>query len=149
MQENRCSNGISIASIRWTIFQLPDNTLNVCFEFDAETLFETTSEVALDTWFNFYMEQWCWYNVDSDLECGIWIWVGDEIQFIWANYWPITFVNVDGYIGNTYGGEFEAAHGYFKNFELNPYETRDAPSDKLAGAVDLANIDLSGAANAK
>ena len=51
---------------------------------------------------------------------------------------------VDGYIGNTYGGEFEAAHGYFKDFYLYPYETRDAPSDKLAAAVDFANTDWSG-----
>ena len=126
----------------------PDNTLDVCFEFDAETLCETTAAVELDTWFNFYMEQWCWYDEADDLECAIYIWAGDNLEIFWANYWPITFVNVDGYIGNTYGGEFEAAHGYFKNFELNWFETRDAPSEKLAAAVDVANIDLSGAANA-
>ena len=128
-----------------------DDSLNVCFEFNGETRCDDTSVVTLDTWFNLWIEQWCWYDpLDTSIfNCGIWVWIDDDLEFFHRNDFPLTLVNVDGYIGNTYGGEFEAAHGSFKNFELNPYETRDAPSDKLAGAVDVANIDLSGAANAK
>ena len=78
---------------------------------------------------------------------SIFVW---ENQFFWWNANPITFENVEGIIGNTYGDEdFSVAVGDYKNFRLDQYETRAAPSDVLSGTgFDADNIDQTAAANA-
>ena len=63
----------------------------------------------------------------------------------------MTFENVEGIIGNTYGDQdFSVAVGEYKNFRLDQYETSSAPSAILSGinGFDPNNIDRTAAANA-
>ena len=128
-----------------------DNELEICFPIDGETWCENAGAITTGEWFNLWIEQWCYWDGDNSnwFWCTIYVLVDDVEQFFWYNDVPITFYNVDGIVGNTYGDNFEAASGDFKNFYLDWYETRDAPSANLVDAVggDHTTIDITNAVN--
>ena len=127
-----------------------DNTLNICMEIGGETLCQNTNAITPGEWFNLWIEQWCWWDSDANdwSWCSIYALIDGVIQFYWWNPVPITFVNVDGIVGNTYGDEFEAASGDFYDFALYSYDDRAEPSAKLAAAVgDLSAVVNTGAVN--
>ena len=132
-----------------SVYINPDNTLEVCAEIEGATECGQTSVVDLDTWFSLWIESWCWFDLNGDFFCALFVLKDYEYEFF-LGWDGETQVNVDGFIGNTYGEEFEAASGDFKDFELYPYENRDAPSSNLANLadIDVNNIDLTAAANA-
>ena len=130
------------------VFLNPDNTLDVCFELDGGTNCHTTSEVQLDTWFNFWLEQYCWTDSNGNTICGTWLWVGDDDVW-YFNVSPQTFVNADGYMGTTYGEEFETASGYFSDFYFETWDGRATPTNEAISAVDFATWDLTSAVNNK
>ena len=139
-----------VASQIPAVFLNPDNTLEVCFELDDLTNCHTTTEsVDLDTWFNLWIEQFCWTDSNGDSICGTWVWVGDDEWFWFINFSPDTYINVDGFMGNTYGEEFEAASGYFMDFHSETWATRDAPTNAAISETDFATFDTSDAVNAK
>ena len=126
-------------------------TLEVCMQFENANLCEDlAAEVPADEWFSLYFEQWCWlgegcsFYVLREVD-GAW-----TIQWYWWNDSPMTFENVQGVIGNTYGDEeFPVANGKYKNFQLNQEENRSAPSSVLSGAgFDASASNQAGAANA-
>ena len=128
--------------------------LKVCMQVDNDTECEfLTDAVTADQWFSLWFEQWCWFDDDGEDWCVFHVLkhVGDEWvnQFFWWNTNPMTFENVEGIIGNTYGDEnFSVAVGDYKNFRLDQYEARSAPSDVLSGAgFDSDNIDQGAALN--
>ena len=132
-----------------SVYLTPDNVLQICMQVDAATVCELTSEITADKWINLWIEQWCWVDEsDSNVSwCTIYTLIDDIVQWFWYNRTPVTYRNVDGIVGNTYGGEFQAASGYGKKFVLYSHESREAPSDKLSAVVDAFNIDIDQAIN--
>ena len=136
-----------------SLFLQPDMSLKVCMEVDGVTLCENLLDtVTADEWFTLWFEQWCWFDGDGEDWCTFYVikQTGDDwtIQFYWWNENPITFYDVEGVIGNTYGTQdFAVAQGQYKNFRLDQYESRSEPSATLNALIDTANLNSDGAAN--
>ena len=139
------------------LFLQPNSmNLEVCMQVDNDTVCESSAvAVTPDEWFSLWFEQWCWVDLDGEDWCSFYVLKtidgldGWEVLWYWWNETPITFENVEGVIGNTYGDQnFAVAVGDYKNFRLDQYETRSAPSANLNALIDAANIDQTAAANA-
>ena len=131
------------------VYLTPDNELQICMQIDGATVCELTSQITVDTWFNLWIEQWCWVDENnSNISwCTVYTMINDNVEWFWYNRTPMTYRNVDGIVGNTYGGEFQSASGYGKKFVLYSHESRVTPSDKLNAVIDASNIDIVQAVN--
>ena len=125
--------------------------LKVCMQVDNATECRVLDDaITANEWFTLWFEQWCWFDEAGEDWCVFYVVKDWEVQWFWWNENPMTFENVEGIIGNTYGDQdFSVAVGEYKNFRLDQYETRSAPSDNLNALIDAANIDQTAAANAQ
>ena len=113
--------------------------LQICTFIDGASYCNALDEdVTAGEWFNLKVEQRCWWDLNGDFWCYIFVLVDNELEFFMWNDTPTTFYNVAGIVGNTYGqDDIAAASGKYANFNLDQCEVNDADD------IDNCNVPFS------